>query len=344
MEIGQIRGSAFCHRHGHGHVRRNFGISLSTTPTLFSTKSENRMFILGMGFVGQTLARNLQNQGWVVSGTCTTHVKKKKLEDLGFHVHLFDANHPDLSILQRLRNYTHFLVSVPPVVGIGDPMLKHEELIRSSLVNSGLQWLCYLSSTSVYGDCDGELVDEDYPTNPENELAKLRLTSEEGWSNLAHHLGCSPQIFRLGGIYGPGRSAVDTVIKRKPLSEGQKGRKYRKYTSRVHVDDICQALMAAIYAPSSSRVVYNIVDDNPAPREQVFEYARKLVEKKWPGLKLQSLEQKDWSIIKTRNQRGEKRVCNARMKKELGVQLLYPDYRSGLQSIIDQIENPFHCY
>lgn len=65
MEIGQIRGSAFCHRHGHGHVRRNFGISLSTTPTLFSTKSENRMFILGMGFVGQTLARNLQNQGWL---------------------------------------------------------------------------------------------------------------------------------------------------------------------------------------------------------------------------------------------------------------------------------------
>lgn len=90
------------------------------------------------------------------------------------------------------------------------------------------------------------------------------------------------------------------------------------------------------------REVYNIVDDDPAPREEVFEYARKLVEKKWPGLNLQIPEQKDWSIVRTRNLRGEKRVSNARMKKELGVQLLYPDYRSGLQSIIDQIESPFH--
>ncbi|AES59572.2 putative NAD(P)-binding domain-containing protein [Medicago truncatula] len=340
MEIG----SPICLRHGHRHVHRNVRISLSTTtPTLLSTKSENSMFILGLGFVGQTLARKLQNQRWTVSGTCTTHVKKKKLEDMGFHVHLFDANHPDPSILQQLRNYTHFLVSVPPVVGIGDPMLQHEELIRSSLVNGDLKWLSYLSSTSVYGDCDGELVDEDYPTNPENESAKLRLNSELGWSNLAHHIGLSPLLFRLGGIYGPGRSAVDTIIKQKPLSEGQKRRKHRKYTSRVHVDDICQALMATIDAPSSSRVVYNIVDDDSAPREEVFEYARKLVEKKWPDLNLQHLEQKDWSIVKTRNKRGEKRVSNALMKKELGVQLLYPDYRSGLQSIIDQIENPFIC-
>jgi nucleoside-diphosphate-sugar epimerase len=141
-----------------------------------------------------------------------------------------------------------------------------------------------------------------YPTNPENELAKLRLTSEEGWSSLANGLRFSPLIFRLGGIYGPGRryspfltylpsnislirdinykvwitftwpvtclfsilysfginssffsfSAVDTIIKQKPLSEGQKRRKHRKYTSRVHVEDICQALMATIYAPPSS--------------------------------------------------------------------------------------------
>ena len=87
-----------------------------------------------------------------------------------------------------------------------------------------------------------------------------------------------------------------------------------------------------------------MVDDDPAPREEVFEYARKLVEKKWPGLKLQHPEQKECSIVKTRNPRGEKRVSNARMKKELGVQLLYPDYRSGLQSIVDQIESPFHCH
>ncbi|KAK7280693.1 hypothetical protein RJT34_25760 [Clitoria ternatea] len=328
MEIGQI-GSAIPLQ--HSRVRTSLG---SITPTL----SENRMFILGMGFVGQSLARKLHTHGWVVSGTCTNHVKKQQLEDMGFHVHLFDANHPDLNILQLLKSYTHFLVSVPPVMGIGDPMLQHEELVRSSLVNGDLQWLCYLSSTSVYGDCDGELVDEDYPTKPESELAKLRLTSEEGWSNLGHYLGISPLIFRLGGIYGPGRSAIDTIIKQKPLSEGQKRRKYRKYTSRIHVEDICQALMATVYTPSC-REVYNIVDDDPAPREEVFEYARKLVEKKWPGFKSESVEQKEWSIEKTSTRKGEKRVSNGRMKKELGMQLLYPDYKSGLQSIIDQIQS-----
>ncbi|XP_020238307.1 uncharacterized protein LOC109817471 [Cajanus cajan] len=321
---------------GNVHFGTSFG---SITPTLSQKRS---MFILGMGFVGQSLARKLHNQGWIVSGTCTTHVKKKQLQDTGFHVHLFDANHPDPGILQLVKNYTHILVSVPPVVGIGDPMLQHEEVIRSSLVNGDLQWLCYLSSTSVYGDCDGELVDEDYPTNPESELTKLRLMSEEGWSNLAHYLGISPLLFRLGGIYGPGRSAVDTIIKQKPMSEGQKRRKYRKYTSRVHVEDICQALMATLYAPSPSEV-YNIVDDDPAPREEVFEYAMKLVEKKWPELKFQSVEQRQ-KVMSSVNPRGEKRVCNARMKRELGVQLLYPDYRSGLKSIIDHIERPFHCH
>ncbi|KAK7383004.1 hypothetical protein VNO78_28669 [Psophocarpus tetragonolobus] len=320
------------HLRGHVHVGTSLG---SITPTLSEKRS---MFILGMGFVGQSFARKLQNQGWVVSGTCTSHAKKKQLQDMGFHVQLFDANHPNLDILQILKNYTHILVSIPPLLGIGDPMLRHEDLIGSSLINGDLQWLCYLSSTSVYGDCDGELVNEDYPTNPESELAILRLASEKGWSNLTNNLGKSPLLFRLGGIYGPGRSAVDTIIKQKSLSERQKRRKHRKYTSRVHVEDICQALMATLYAPSP-REVYNIVDDDPAPREEVFEYAMKLVEEKWPELKLQSVEQRS-----NVNPRGDKRVCNARMKSELGVQLLYPDYRSGLKSIIHHIQTPFHCH
>lgn len=91
------------------------------------------------------------------------------------------------------------------------------------------------------------------------------------------------------------------------------------------------------------REVYNIVDDDPAPREEVFEYAMKLVEEKWPELKLQSVEQrqKEWSNV---NPKGDKRVCNARMKRELGLQLLFPDYKSGLKSIIHQIQSPFHCH
>ncbi|KAI9118277.1 hypothetical protein K1719_010609 [Acacia pycnantha] len=307
--------------------------------SLSEPQSEKRMFILGMGFVGQFLSYKLQSQGWTVSGTCTSHMKKKKLEDRGFHIYHLDALEPELSILDHMKHYTHLLVSIPPIAGIGDPMLQHERLLRSSLVNGNLRWLCYLSSTSVYGDCGGELVDEDYQPNPTSELAKLRFASEEGWSNLAHYLGISPYIFRLGGIYGPGRSAIETIIKQDPLSEAQKRRIYRKYTSRVHVADICQAIMAAANALSLGKV-YNIVDDDPAPREQVFEYARKLVENKWPGLITQQAEEIEWSNVAPRNMRGEKRVCNARMKEQLGVQLAYPDYTTGLQSILDKTEAP----
>ncbi|KAF1882785.1 hypothetical protein Lal_00002966 [Lupinus albus] len=151
MEIGQIRGSPvpLSLRNRSSHVPKSSTLSSSITPT--STNSEKRMFIIGMGFVGQFLAHKLHNQGWSVSGTCTNHVKKKQLEDIGFHVHLFNANHPQLSILGLIKNYSHLLVSVPPVMGVGDPVLQHEELIRSSLVSGSLQWLCYLSSTKKVG-------------------------------------------------------------------------------------------------------------------------------------------------------------------------------------------------
>ncbi|XP_038715929.1 protein YeeZ [Tripterygium wilfordii] len=297
-------------------------------------ESRNRMFVLGMGFVGQFFAQELKNNGWIVSGTCTSVAKKKELEDRGFDVHVFDSNEPDLSALNTLKYYTHLLVSVPPVVGIGDPVLQHKQLLRSTLMDGNLQWLCYLSSTSVYGDSGGAWVDEDYPESPTSESAKLRLLAEEGWLNLAYDLGLSMQVFRLGGIYGPGRSAVDTIIKREALSEGQKKRTTKKFTSRVHVEDIIQALKASINIPSTGRI-YNIVDDDPAPREEVFAYASKLVGKKWPA----QIQQNTSGRAELLTQKhGEKRVSNARMKKELGVRLLHPSYRSGLQSIINQME------
>ncbi|CBI19752.3 uncharacterized protein LOC100247218 [Vitis vinifera] len=307
------------------------GVLRCSTETEVS-ESRNRMFILGMGFVGQFFAQDLKNHGWVVSGTCTSAFKKKKLEERGFNIYLFDANEPELGVLNALKYSTHLLVSIPPVVGIGDPILQHDKFLKSRIMDGDLQWLCYLSSTSVYGNCGGELVDEDYPASPASESAKLRLAAEKGWSSLGSELGLSTQIFRLGGIYGPGRSAVDTIIKQGPLTEGQRKRISRQYTSRVHVADICQALKATIQIPSVGKI-YNIVDDDPAPRAQVFAFARDLIEKKWPNHIKES-------VFPGSARQAEKRVSNARMKKELGVTLLHPTYRSGLQSIIDNMENP----
>ncbi|GAY43028.1 hypothetical protein CUMW_071430 [Citrus unshiu] len=306
-------------------------------------QSPNRMLILGMGFVGRIFAEKIKNQGWVVSGTCTNVMKKKELELSGFDVHLFNANETTLMILPTLKNYTHLLVSIPPLEGTGDPMLEHGELLRSTLMNGHLQWLGYLSSTGVYGHSGGAWVDEDYRANPTTELGRLRLAAEKGWLNLGRDLGISVQVFRLGGIYGPGRSSVDTIIKQLPLSEGQKMRRARQYTSRIHVDDICQVLSASIDKPSAWNV-YNVVDDDPAPREEVFAYAWDLVEKKWPGLlKHRKPRENTESSNEKGSSRGEKRVSNARMKKELGVRLWHPSYKSGLQSIINQMDQPYQC-
>ncbi|CAA0833829.1 NAD(P)-binding Rossmann-fold superfamily protein [Striga hermonthica] len=192
----------------------------------------------------------------------------------------------------------------------------------------------------VYGDCGGAWVDEDYQVNPASELARARLTAEEEWLRLGRNLGIAAQVFRLGGIYGPGRSAVDTILKQLPLSSGQKMRHSKRFTSRVHVADICQALHASILKPAAGKI-YNIVDDDPAPREEVFELAHKLVDEKFPGrINLHiSLEREKSLVMDNKiSGKGEKRVSNARMKNELGMKLIHPTYTSGLQSIIKQID------
>ncbi|KAK1410244.1 hypothetical protein QVD17_36779 [Tagetes erecta] len=318
-------------------VRLRFVCSadLRTNGNKQTQSQNNRMFILGMGYVGEFVAKHLisQGQGWAVSGTCTSIVKKEKL---GLDVHLFYANQPELEVINIMNQHTHLLVSIPPFKDIGDPMLQHAELLRRELNSERLQWLCYLSTTSVYGDCDGAWVDENYQPKPPTELAKLRLAAEEGWLSLGQDLGLAAHVFRLGGIYGPGRSAIDTIIKAESLSDVQRARSSKKFTSRIHVADICNALNECIRKPSPGRI-YNIVDDDPSPRTEVFSFAHKLINEKWPTLSKKRATGEP--ATEKGNLRGEKRVSNARMKEELGVRLIHPSYRSGLQSICDQIHD-----
>ncbi|KAI3881154.1 hypothetical protein MKW92_040753 [Papaver armeniacum] len=270
-----------------------------------SSTNSLTMCILGMGFVGQFVGEQLKKENcWKVYGTCTDSSKKKELEMLGFDVEIFKTGETDLNGLQQA---THLLVSVPPIVGIGDPVLYHYgNLLKSRL--------------SVYGDCGGAWVDEDYPANPTTDSAKARLAAEEGWLSIEDDLGVSVQVLRLGGIYGPGRSAVDTIIKQGSLTQSQRLREGKHYTSRVHVADIYRTIKASIEIPSSRRI-YNVVDDLPTPRAEVFAFAR------------------IW-ISKATSRSGEKRVSNDRIKKELEVKLLHPSYKSGLEEIINVMDCP----
>ncbi|KAL5705567.1 hypothetical protein ACHQM5_023856 [Ranunculus cassubicifolius] len=303
-------------------------------------KPSNRMFILGFGYVAQIFAQELRKDNWKVSGTCTSTIKKEKLQSMGFDVELFAANNKELRCLDSMIDSTHLLVSIPSIVDVGDPVLyQHVGLLQSQLCKGNLQWLCYLSSTSVYGDCGGAWVDEDYPTTPTKDSSKARLKAEKDWLSLGCDLGLSVQVLRLGGIYGPGRSAVDTIVKKGSLSESQRMRGAKQYTSRIHVHDICQALKGSINKPSSGRI-YNVVDDDPASRGEVFAFAEALIKENWPG---KFIEARDSScnnmLASTRG--GEKRVLNARLKNELNVKLLYPTYREGLASIVQSMQNPF---
>ncbi|XP_025815978.1 uncharacterized protein LOC112893044 isoform X3 [Panicum hallii] len=177
-------------------------------PPVASVPQPRHMFVFGAGFVGRYVSEHLLAQGWQVSGTCTSPAKKRELEMLGVKASVFDATESNSSLqsIHSLQQATHLLISIPPIPGIGDPLHNLNEDLRRILSHGNLEWLCYLSSTSVYGDCGGALVDEDHMVNPKSESAKLRYEAEKGWLNLVNHLNLSAFIFRLGGIYGPGRS------------------------------------------------------------------------------------------------------------------------------------------
>ncbi|KAJ1688647.1 hypothetical protein LUZ63_012802 [Rhynchospora breviuscula] len=291
----------------------------------------NRLFVLGTGFVGRHVSQRLlqEHPGWQVAGTCTSPGKQKQLRSLGIEAHLFQFQFDYEKYLEALlRDATHLLISIPPAAA---PAPAPATLLHHAHPN--LRWLSYLSSTSVYGDCRGAWVDEHYPVNPTTDSAISRYQAEKAWTDFGLHLGLSTFIFRLGGIYGPGRSALDTLLKQRDLSENQKRRDSRDfyYTARVHVADICQAILSSIEKPHLGKT-YNVVDDDPAPRAEVFAYARDLISRRYPEManNLNHLNLGDAQMII-----GEKRVSNLRMKNELGVQLIYPSYKSGLQSILD---------
>ncbi|KAK8914600.1 hypothetical protein KSP39_PZI023636 [Platanthera zijinensis] len=288
----------------------------------------NRMFVFGLGFVGNYLSKQLKQEGWHVSGTCRDAIKKKQLEELGLDAFLFEINKIQLRSLSTLQYATHILISIPPISGAGDPLLCLHEELRPLLSCGNLQWLGYLSSTSVYGDCGGNWVDEDSPINPKMESAKLRLAAEEGWLHLGRQLGFAVNVFRLGGIYGPGRSALDTITMNASLSEKQKKRWSRLYTSRIHVADIYQSINASFNVPNSGRI-YNVVDDDPAPRAEVFAFARGLIERKLAGRIAEASAAADIDPVKEYSA-GEKLVSNSRIKNELGVRLAFPSYRIEL--------------
>lgn len=284
-----------------------------------------RLFCFGLGFSAQALASRLLAKGWRVAGTTRSASKAEELTAQGIEVHLFDRDRPLDDPGGALAETTHLLSSVPPDK-TGDPVLdQHGEALRA--LAPDLTWAGYLSTTGVYGNRDGDWVDETSELHPTSERSRRRVAAEQGWMALHETAGLPLHVFRLAGIYGPGRNPLETVRQGK----AKRIDKPDQVFSRIHVADIATTLLASIDRPSAGRV-YNVCDDEPAVPADVTAYACALLGVAPPPLV--PLEDAGMSAMGRSFWNDNKRVDNTRLHRELGVALAYPDYRTGLRALV----------
>lgn len=291
------------------------------------TRQTGRFFCFGMGYSAGFLARRLLAEGWSVAGTTRTEEGAAKLRALGVEAHLFDGTEPLANAASVLEGVTHLLSSVPPDGKTADPVLQyHFDDIAAMPV---LKWAGYLSTTGVYGDRNGGWVDEDSAQEPTGDRGLRRATAEARWLDLWWEKEIPVQLFRLAGIYGPGRNALETVRTGKAKRINKPGQVF----SRIHVDDIVNVLLASFDRPNPGRA-YNVCDDDPAAPEQVIAYACDLLGVARPPLL--PLEEAGLSPMALSFYRDNKRVSNARIKEELGVALQWTDYKTALDALVKE--------
>lgn len=281
------------------------------------------MFCFGLGYSARALTESLRDDSWSVAGTARKSDSHAGLAMRGGPVHQFERSRALVEPARALAGVSHLLVSVPPDAE-GDPVIECHGVDIESVAT--LSWIGYLSTVGVYGDWQGGWVDESLECRPVNERSRRRLSAERAWLELGRRAGVPVQIFRLAGIYGPGRNPIDSArngASRRIFKAGQ-------VFSRVHVADIVQVLCASMQMPNAG-AIYNVCDDEPAPPQDVVAYACELVGCEVPPLI--PLDEADLSPMGRSFYAECKRVRNDRIKDELGVTLRYPDYRSGLDAL-----------
>lgn len=272
----------------------------------------------GHGFSARALAARLLPQGWQIIGTTRSADKAEVLRHEGVTPVLW----PDEDLAPALASATHLLISAAPDAA-GDPVLaRYRDAIAEAAPRLG--WVGYLSTTGVYGDHAGGWVDEATPLTPSTKRGQMRVEAEAAWQAIP---GLPLHIFRLAGIYGPGRGPFEKVRQgtaRRIVKPGQ-------VFSRIHVEDIAQVLEASIARPNPG-AIYNLCDDDPAPPQDVIGHAAELL-----GLPLPeevAFDAAEMTPMARSFYAESKRVSNRRIKEELGIDLLYPDYRSGLRALL----------
>lgn len=288
------------------------------------TSATPSLFCFGLGYTAIALARLVLPLGWTVAGTTTDPEKLAALRDAGIAAELFTVDRPLIDPRASFANTTHVLISIPPC-NEGDPAF---DLHSDDIANApNLAWLGYLSTTGVYGNRDGEWIDETATPAPTNRRGDHRLRAEEEWSGLHYHTNVPLHIFRLSGIYGPGRSALDSLRAGHARRIDKPGHVF----NRIHVEDIAATLLASMQQPKPG-AIYNLADDEPASSADVLSHGSKLLGIDEPPLI--DIDKVDLAPMVRSFYKDNKRIRNDCIKSELGVQLKYPDYRLGLAACL----------
>ena len=283
----------------------------------------SRLFCFGLGYSAETLAKRLAAKGWSIAGTARDLANIERLRDEGYEVVRFTGEAGNAGLVAALAGTTHLLHSIPPGPD-GDPVLRHYRAGIARLPT--LDWVGYLSTVGVYGNSAGAVVDESAQPHPNNERTRARVVAESAWLALGEEMGRPAQVFRLAGIYGPGRSALDKLragTARRIVKPGQ-------VFNRIHVEDIASVLEASIARPRAG-AIYNVADDEPAPPEDVVTYAAELLAIEPP--REVPFDEADLTPMARSFYGDSRRVSNALIKSELGVRLAYPNYRQGLKAL-----------
>lgn len=275
------------------------------------------IFIFGLGYVGRPLGHALARLGWNICGTTRSPDKLAAEAAQDWKIYPFSDTHPLADAEQALDGVDAIITTITAIGG-SDPVLDaHEDLIAGFA-----GWTGYVSATSIYPDQPEGFCYEDTIPAPATARGIARLAAEQRWQGLL-----ATEIFRAAGIYGPGRSAFDglrngtaRIIKR----DGQ-------VFNRIHVDDICRIIIAAMQQPRAGRII-NLADNKPAPQGDVVRYAAKLIGVEPPAE--QTLEEANLSAMARSFYVSRRKVGSRVIKPELGLELLYPDYETGLAAIL----------
>ncbi|MGB0843263.1 MAG: SDR family oxidoreductase [Alphaproteobacteria bacterium] len=307
------------------------------------TEKSKNIFCFGLGYSALATLRQLKAEGWEVAGTVRTQVKADALAKEGIETFVYHEGARIGRILQRLNQASHILQSVPLMdvepqsvcevdqsqeLDWKDPIF---DRFKGWVADARPVWFGYLSTTVVYGNHDGAEVTEETPVAPTGKRGKRRVAAENMWTNT----GVPNHVFRLAGIYGPGRNALVSLKKGKAKRIDKPGQVF----SRIHVDDIAATLIASIKAPVAKPFkpeVYNVCDTESAPPQDVIAYAADLLGMDPPPLV--DFDPDSMTPMARSFYSDNKRVSSAKIRDVLGVKLKYPTYRDALQVLVKDMD------